>query len=59
MMTDESLMPYGKYQGEKLANIPAGYLIWMYDNDKLIGSLKKYVEENMAALEKEKYKKDD
>lgn len=26
-MTDESIMPIGKYKGEKLANIPAHYLL--------------------------------
>ena len=52
-MTDNSIMPYGKHQGKELANVPADYFIWMYDNDKLIGSLKQYVEENMDALIKE------
>ena len=58
MLTDKSLMPYGKHQGEKLANIPASYLIWMYDNERLTGSLERYVEENMDCLLKEKYKDD-
>lgn len=52
-ITDSSLMPYGKYKGKKMANIPASYLLWMYRNDKLFKSLEVYVEENMNALEKE------
>lgn len=52
-ITDNSLMPYGKYKGKKMANIPASYLLWMYRNDKLFKALEVYVEENMDALEKE------
>lgn len=52
-ITDSSLMPYGKYKGKKMANIPASYLLWMYRNDKLFKALEVYVEENMDALEKE------
>lgn len=52
-ITDNSLMPYGKYKGKKMANISASYLLWMYRNDKLFKALEVYVEENMDALEKE------
>ena len=27
-MTDDSVMPWGKHKGEKLANVPAAYLLW-------------------------------
>jgi uncharacterized protein (DUF3820 family) len=27
-MTDESLMPWGKHKGEKMANVPPEYLLW-------------------------------
>lgn len=30
-LTDESLMPFGKHKGEKMANVPASYLLWLYD----------------------------
>jgi len=30
-LTDESPMPFGKYKGEKMANVPASYLKWIYD----------------------------
>jgi len=53
MITDESIMPYGKHQGEKMANVPADYLIFMFDAGYLNGSLAKYVKENMDALRKE------
>lgn len=28
MLTDESLMPFGQYKGEKMCNVPADYLDW-------------------------------
>lgn len=30
-LTDNSPMPFGKYKGTKLENVPASYLIWLYD----------------------------
>ena len=56
--TDEDLMPFGKWKGTKMANIPADYLLWMYDNDKLYSPVKKYVEENMNGLKAEKKDED-
>jgi uncharacterized protein (DUF3820 family) len=47
---DNTKIPFGKYQGTALGNVPAEYLIWLYDNGKLYGGLKKYVEDNMQSL---------
>jgi uncharacterized protein (DUF3820 family) len=52
-MTDESIMPFGKYKGEKLANVPPDYLIWLYDNNKCFGEIKKYIADNMDVLTSE------
>jgi uncharacterized protein (DUF3820 family) len=52
-MTDNSIMPFGKHQGEKLANVPAKYLLWLYKENKCYGELKKYIEENMEVLKTE------
>lgn len=52
-------MPFSKYKGEKLANVPAGYLIWMYDNKKLSGELKKYAEDNIEVLKIQKRQEDE
>jgi uncharacterized protein (DUF3820 family) len=53
MMNDESIMPFGKYKGEKLANIPPDYLIWLYDNNKCYGELKEYIKDNLDVLNSE------
>ena len=49
-MNDESIMPFGKYKGEKMANVPADYLLWLYENNKCFGDIKKYIEENMDSI---------
>jgi len=51
--TDDSIMPFGKYKGRRLEDVPAGYLIWLYDNGLDRGPLREYIEENKDALEKE------
>jgi len=54
VMTDESIMPFGSFKGRKMANVPAWYLISMYEDGGLYGSVKAYVEENMDVLMKER-----
>lgn len=51
--TDETPMPFGQYKGWKMANIPAEYLIWIYNIGNTYGALKGYIEENMDALKAE------
>lgn len=52
-MGDTSIMPFGKYKGEKLANVPASYLLWLHKENKCFGELKKYIEDNMDGLKQE------
>lgn len=46
-------MPYGKHKGVEMQDVPATYLMWMYDNKKLDRAVSAYVEENMDVLQKE------
>lgn len=32
-MKDTDLMPFGKHKGEAMANVPASYLVWFYDEN--------------------------
>lgn len=60
-MTDSDLMPFGRYIGEKLGDVPADYLLWFYDHpilSKTFPELAKYVSENLKALEAETRNKD-
>ena len=52
-MNDDSLMPFGKYQGEKMANIPASYLLWLFENSKCYGEVKAYIKGNLDVLKAE------
>jgi len=60
-MDDETPMPFGKHKGTAMANVPATYLLWLFDqigNDaaRLTGwnhDIYVYVNSNMDALQKE------
>ena len=53
---DNYLMPFGKYKGQKLCNVPAGYLLWLNDQAWSFkdGPLKRYILDNMDILKQEK-----
>lgn len=53
-MTDESLMPFGKHKGKAMANIPAHYLLWLWENaDSLRNPVKEYIERNLDVIKTE------
>lgn len=45
--TPETIMFYGKYKGRALKNIPHQYFVWLYENTKVAGSLRIYIESNL------------
>ncbi len=49
-MTDNDKMPFGKYKGEKMANVPSTYLLWCYEQDWCNRGLRTYIENNLDAL---------
>jgi uncharacterized protein (DUF3820 family) len=50
---DDSPMPFGKYKGDKMENVPASYLIWLYDENKCNNYVRKYIEDNLDVLKEE------
>lgn len=52
-MTDNSKMPFGKYKGEKMANVPASYLIWIFENNKCSPEVAKYIADNLDVIKSE------
>lgn len=52
-ISDESLMPFGKHKGEKMANVPADYLLWLYENSKVYGEVKEYIKDNLEVIKAE------
>ncbi len=49
-MNDESAMPFGKYKGEKLVNVPAEYLLYIYENYQLFSDLRQYITDNLDVI---------
>ena len=47
-------MLFGKYQGYELKDVPAVYLLWIYDNLSLRDDLKEYIDRRRDALEADK-----
>ena len=52
-LKDTDIMPWGAHKGKAMINIPAHYLIWIYENNKCSGDVKKYIEDNMDVLKLE------
>lgn len=53
-LTDESLMPFGDaHKGTPMADVPASYLMYLYDDGLKPGNVRTYIEENMDSITKE------
>lgn len=52
-LQDDSPMPYGKYKGLPMEEVPADYLIWLVDNSRASPEIIEYVKENREVLDKE------
>jgi len=52
-MTDTDLMPFGKYKDKAMANVPAKYLLWLWDEGVTHPGVRKYINDNLDALQKE------
>ena len=54
-LTSDSLMPYGKYKNKQMIDVPASYLLYLYDNNNMReGNVKDYVINNLKTLKQEK-----
>lgn len=52
-MTDNSTMPFGKFKGEKMANVPSEYLLWLFENNKCTPDVAKYIADNLDVIKSE------
>lgn len=50
---DKSPMPFGKFKGMAMEDVPAPYLMWLLNYNKCHGALKEYILDNKQVLEKE------
>jgi hypothetical protein len=60
ILTDESPMPFGKHEGTPMANVPANYLMWMFNSWGTMkpwgaeaNAVRNYIIENLDALKLE------
>jgi len=55
-LTDDDPMPWGKYRGERMEDVPAAYLLWLWNNGKKHDKqcpVADYIRRNRGALELE------
>ena len=55
-MNDTTLMPFGKYKGKMLGDVPGDYLIYLHKERIAKGPLKLYIENNLPVLAKKNRK---
>jgi len=46
-------MPWGKYKGKAMINVPADYLMWLYRENKVSEEVLDYINDNWMVLLKE------
>ncbi len=44
------IMPTGKYSGRRMSEVPADYLMWLYDNDRCVAEVRDYIVRNLGWL---------
>lgn len=52
-LTDKDKITFGIHSGKALANVPASYLLWLWDGQKCFGDLKEYIQDNLEVLRSE------
>jgi len=50
---DNTEIWFGAWKGTKLANVPAEYLINLFDNGYAFGELREYIKDNYVVLTEE------
>ena len=46
-LESDSTMPFGKYYGKKMSEIPEHYLIWIYERKKCNWEVRNYIFDNI------------
>lgn len=46
-------MPFGKHRGKAMIDVPAPYLLWLYNSCCDHAGVKQYITDNLDALNKE------
>ena len=51
-MNDRDRMPFGKYQGAPMEEVPASYLLWLWNEGVSHDGVRQYIIDSFSALEK-------
>lgn len=51
--TDSTPMPIGKHRGKAMVNIPAPYLLWLFNAGCDHAGIRQYIQDNMESLKAE------
>lgn len=48
-------MPFGKHKGQDMENVPASYLLWLFEQDWISQwpDVKGYIDKNTAGIKKQ------
>lgn len=57
-LENNDLMPSGKYQGEKMIDVPAKYLLYVFENNMCTVRVKDYIRKNLDVI-KDQIKKEE
>jgi uncharacterized protein (DUF3820 family) len=49
-LEDEDLMPFGKYKGDKMQDVPAKYLLYINDMIGTNARVKQYIQANLEII---------
>jgi uncharacterized protein (DUF3820 family) len=52
-MTDSDQIPWGEYKGTAMIDVPADYLLWLYENNKCSGEVKAYILDNLDVIKEQ------
>ena len=52
-VTDSTILSFGIHKGKAVGNVPARYLLFLYDQKRLPENLKAYIVENYDVLKKQ------
>lgn len=47
-LNDQSRMPFGKHKGKAMEDVPADYLLWLWDETDMHNREKQYTEDGFA-----------
>jgi len=53
LITDNTPIPFGKCKGTAMANVPAKYLLWLFEQGCKHEGVRRYIMDNLQLLKRE------